>query len=81
MENSESYCSKTIQEVMTELGTSKQGLGKNKAKARLLKYGENRLPEAKVDNLAIIFLRQFQSPLIFILLIVTVVVFSMGKKN
>ncbi len=65
---------------MTELGTSKQGLGKNKAKARLLKYGENRLPEAKVDNLAIIFLRQFQSPLIFILLIVTVVVFSMGKK-
>lgn len=43
------------------------GLDHAEAKKRLKETGENRIPEAKADSVFIIFLRQFQSPLIFIL--------------
>lgn len=56
-----------------------EGLSKEEAKARLQKYGLNKLPEAKAENLAVIFLRQFQSPLIYILLAASFIVFYLGE--
>lgn len=79
MENK--YYSKNINEILEELKTSEHGLEKGEVKNRLLKYGANKLHEAKVDNLAIIFLRQFQSPLIFILLLATAIVFFTGENT
>ncbi len=73
------YYNKELEEIFQELGTGEHGLEKGEAKKRLLKYGPNKLPETKPDNLAIIFLRQFQSPLIFILLFAAAVVFSIGE--
>ena len=64
---------------MRALETSERGLGAEEAKSRLSKFGANKLPEAKVDGLVVIFLRQFQSPLIYILMAASVVVFVMGK--
>lgn len=74
-----SYFNKDLEELFRELGTGEAGLKKDEARERLLKYGPNKLPEAKTDNLAVIFLRQFQSPLIFILILAAVVVFLTGE--
>jgi len=48
--------------------TGERGLGADEASKRLLAYGKNALPEARPDSLFMIFLRQFASPLIYILL-------------
>ncbi|MFA7319593.1 MAG: HAD-IC family P-type ATPase [Parcubacteria group bacterium] len=74
------YFNNEIEDVFRELGTREHGLAKDEAKTRLLQYGANKLPEAKVDNLAIVFFRQFQSSLIFILLIATAIVFMTGEN-
>lgn len=79
-ETSISYYNKELDEIFQELNTGEHGLAKGEIKNRLLKYGSNKLPEAKADNLLIIFLRQFQSPLIFILLLATIVVFLTGEN-
>lgn len=75
------YYNKNESEVLNEFGTSEHGLTKGEVKNRLSKYGYNKLPEAKADNLAIIFFRQFHNSLIFILLLATVVVFMTGENT
>lgn len=69
----------SLAEIFKIQNSSELGLSNEEARQRLLKNGENKLPEAKVDNLLIIFLRQFQSPLIYILLIAGIVVLFMGE--
>ena len=51
-----------------QLQTSESGLGALEASRRLQEDGANTLPEAPVDGPVAIFLHQFQSPLIYILL-------------
>ncbi|HRZ95263.1 MAG TPA: HAD-IC family P-type ATPase [Candidatus Moranbacteria bacterium] len=75
------YYSKELDGIFQELNTGEHGLAKGEAKNRLLRYGANKLPETKADGLATIFFRQFQSPLIFILLLATVVVFLTGENT
>ena len=64
--------------VIGELHSSEHGLSNAEAALRLKQYGQNKLPEAKVDSIFIIFLRQFQSPLIYILVAASIVVFVIG---
>ncbi len=66
---------------MEGLGTGERGLGAGEARARLAKYGPNKLPEAKVPGIAAVFMRQFQSPLIYILLAAAAAVFAMGETG
>src|SRR3989344_4246140 len=70
---------KTIPEIFDILHSRELGLTKEEVVERFRKYGPNKLPEGKVDSLPIIFLRQFQSPLIYILLAAAVIVFIMGE--
>ena len=49
------------------------GLNEAEARARLEQYGPNRLPEPKIASVAEVFLRQFLSPFIYILLIAALV--------
>ncbi len=70
---------KSTEEVLDALRSSEKGLSKEEAERRLKEYGPNKLPEGKVDGLPIIFLRQFQSPLIYILLTASIVVFAMRE--
>jgi len=70
---------KTIPEILAALRSREHGLTKKEATDRLREYGLNKLPEAKVDSLAVIFLRQFQSPLIYILVAASAIVFAMGE--
>lgn len=74
-----SWHTKTIPKVLDALHTRERGLTKEEATKRLRDYGYNRLPEGKVDGLLVIFFRQFQSPLIYILLMASAIVFAMGE--
>lgn len=79
MEKQFSWYTKTILEVLEMLRSREHGLNKEEAAKRLQEYGLNKFPEGKVDSLLIIFLRQFQSPLIYILLVAAIIVLSMGE--
>ena len=74
-----SWHTKEIPEILAVLHSREHGLTKEEATGRLKEYGPNKLPEEKVDNLPVIFLRQFQSPLIYILLAASMIVFAMGE--
>lgn len=58
----------TISEIRQRLETGDEGLTEEEALARSRIYGANSLPERKRTSGTIIFLRQFASPLIYILL-------------
>ncbi|MCX6736115.1 MAG: HAD-IC family P-type ATPase [Candidatus Parcubacteria bacterium] len=73
--------SQSLSEIFETLRTRKNGLTGEEAKRRLDEYGLNKLPDAKADSLAVIFFRQFQSPLIYILLGASVLVFFIGEKT
>ncbi len=70
---------KSIAEVIDTLYSHEGGLTKEEAVRRLKVYGINKLPEGKVDGLLVVFLHQFQSPLIYILLAATITVLLMGE--
>lgn len=63
------------------LGTTERGLELNEVVKRLKQYGENTLPSPKPLTFLQIFVRQFESPLIYILLIAGVVVFFLGEPT
>lgn len=69
----------SVEETFKALGSREYGLSTVEAARRLREYGPNKLPEAKMENLLVIFLRQFRNPLIYILLIAGVVVFLIGE--
>jgi Ca2+-transporting ATPase len=70
---------KSKQQVQRHFGVPESGLEPRQVEENQLKYGPNALPEAKADSLAVIFLRQFQSPLIYILLAASVVIFFINE--
>jgi Ca2+-transporting ATPase len=55
-------------EVLASLHSSPNGLGHAEAAARLQRYGRNALPAAEPPGIVIVFLHQFTSPLIYVLL-------------
>ncbi|MBI4132482.1 MAG: HAD-IC family P-type ATPase [Candidatus Sungbacteria bacterium] len=70
---------KSVPETLLILGSSGGGLSPVEAERRLSEYGQNRLTEPRPESLAVIFLRQFRSPLIYILLAASATVFLMGE--
>lgn len=68
-----------IATIIHKLNSTESGLSHDEAARRLSQYGQNKLPESKVDSLLVIFLRQFQSPLIYILLLASAIVFLIGE--
>ena len=55
--------------VLDNFQSSKHGLTQAEAAARVEQYGHNTLPEAKLTGVGSIFLSQFTSPLIYVLVI------------
>ncbi|MBM2821221.1 MAG: P-type superfamily ATPase, partial [Candidatus Berkelbacteria bacterium] len=68
-----------VEEIFSKLNTSDKGLTSEETSQRILRYGQNKLPEAKSDNLLVIFFRQFQSPLIYILVIAAIITFFLKE--
>jgi len=62
-------------EVMEELGSNEKGLDKNNVIERLVKYGENRIIKKKNFNSLKLFLNQFKSFLIIVLIIAAILSF------
>jgi calcium-translocating P-type ATPase len=58
----------TVDEVLAHLDTSRSGLSEMEAAQRLRHFGPNRLPEGARKTLIGVFLSQFRSPFIYLLL-------------
>ena len=70
----------SIEETLAQLGTNQHGLDDEEARERLKRYGRNELLEQGKTPWPIVFLRQFASPLIYILLAAaTIELFYMNK--
>ncbi|MBU4421962.1 HAD-IC family P-type ATPase [Candidatus Parcubacteria bacterium] len=63
----------TVEGALEELGTSIDGLKEKEIKARLKQYGKNELPREKMLSRFSIFLSQFKSPLVYILLFAAII--------
>lgn len=57
----------------------KNGLTQAEVKTRLLKFGPNQLPAQKPPSQFLIILRQFKSPLIYVLLLAAVITIFLGE--
>ncbi len=82
-ENSElvklSWSSKSSADCFNYFNSTERGLTLNEVVKRIKQYGRNSLPAVKTLSTAKLFLRQFQSPLIYILLIASGVVLFLGE--
>lgn len=78
--SAESYLwhSKTFAECLATLETTERGLELVEVVKRLKQYGENSLPAPKTLSFFEIFVRQFENPLIYILLIASAIVLFLG---
>ena len=73
---------KTAQEVQAEQNVKfEEGLSGEEAEARYRSFGPNVLAKAKKQTLFDIFLRQFKSPLIYILIFAAILVLLMGQST
>jgi len=63
-------------QVLEQLNTTPDGLSTEEALRRLGRFGRNELPEAKKPSPALVFLNQFRSPLIYILLVAAMLSFA-----
>lgn len=64
-----------IEDVFAQIGSSNTGLSQTVAEERLLQYGSNELPPEKQSPAWLLFLRQFNSPLMYIMMVATAVSF------
>ncbi|MFH1425223.1 MAG: HAD-IC family P-type ATPase [archaeon] len=69
----------SIEQTLKELNTAPNGLTKEKAKTLRLKYGLNKLPEKKRPPIILLFIRQFKSSLIYILIAAGVISFLLDR--
>ena len=74
----QNWYEQTTEQVFAFFNSSFDGLTHEIVLANQQRYGQNKLPEAKTDSLFLIFLRQFTSPLVYILLAVSIIVFFLG---
>ena len=65
--------SKTIEQVLKELNTSEKGLSQQEAESRLKQYGLNEIKEGKRISPWQIFIEQFNSVVIWILIAATII--------
>ncbi|HWQ18777.1 MAG TPA: HAD-IC family P-type ATPase [Methanotrichaceae archaeon] len=68
-----------FEEVLRAVKSSPEGLSSSAAAERLKEFGPNTLPEPKLPGVAAYFLRQFLSPLIYILLLAAVASILVGE--
>ncbi len=68
-----------VDEAFSRLGASRNGLDEDEAAARRAVFGANSLPAPRRLGLAIVYLRQFKSPLIYLLLAAAAVSLAIGE--
>lgn len=73
------YYDQEINSVFEELGVSESGLSSQEAEERLKKYGENELEEKEKVSILRLFISQFTSILIVILIIASIISVLLGE--
>jgi len=73
-----SFHSKPVENVLKKLSSRLNGLTREEAKTRLRDFGPNEIAEKKAKHPALIFLKQFHSSLIYILLAAAAISFFIG---
>ncbi len=68
-------------ETLDALATPAGGLSHAEAAARLARFGRNALPRVRPPAVATVFLRQFKSPLIYVLLAAALVSALLGNRS
>ena len=68
-------------EVLGILQAKEKGLSTNEVERRTAHYGKNLLPRKRKVTLAAIIIRQFLSPLIYVLLIATIISFLLNEHS
>lgn len=76
----DSYYSLKKEEVFKKLESSEKGLTTLEANERLKKYGKNIIREKDKRNIFEIFISQFKSAFILILIVATIILFALGEK-
>lgn len=74
-----SFADKSIPEAFKILETKEQGLSTEEAQSRLQAYGLNQLKDKKKISPFIIFIRQFHSIVVYILLVAVAISFIVGE--
>lgn len=74
-----SYHTKTPEEIFKIFGTNKNGLTKGKANSLRLKFGKNILPRKKALSPILVFLRQFRSLMIYVLIVAAIISFILER--
>ncbi|MEA2090909.1 MAG: HAD-IC family P-type ATPase [Campylobacterota bacterium] len=73
------FYTQSVEESLRKLDCTPSGLTTHEAKLRTEHYGKNLLPEAQKRTLIIIFIEQFKSPIIYVLLIAAIVSFAIKE--
>jgi magnesium-transporting ATPase (P-type) len=68
-----------VAEVLSLLEVTSAGLSRNEVHRRLEQWGPNRLDDEQPDHLITVVLRQFRSPLIYILLAASAITIALGE--
>jgi Ca2+-transporting ATPase len=73
---------RAVDDVLGELGVDPSaGLTDEEARARRARSGPNVLPRAPTRSALVVFVRQYQSPLIYLLLGADVLAFALGQRS
>ncbi len=73
------YQQKELKDIYKELSTSEKGLSSSEAQERLKRFGLNELKETKKISALKIFLRQFASPVVWILITALLISIFVGQ--
>ena len=73
------FYTQSVEDTLQDLDCSVDGLSTLEAKERSEHYGKNSLPEAKKSTIVDIFIDQFKSPIIYVLLVATIVSFAIKE--
>lgn len=75
----EPFHARSVEQILSDLRTSRAGLEVDDARTRLEGHGPNRLPRKRPRSVLSIYLSQFKSAFIYLLLAAAVVTFVLGE--
>jgi P-type Ca2+ transporter type 2C len=70
---------KTVEEVFKDLSSHHEGISQKEAIERLTKYGPNRIEDEKTISPVLVFLKQFKSGLVYVLIAAGIISFFFHK--
>ena len=73
------FYTQSVEDTLQDLDCTVRGLTTDEVKNRIKHYGKNSIPEAKKHSPLSIFIEQFKSPIIYVLLIAAIVSFAIKE--